>query len=102
MPEALGIVVVVLAIAAGVWLSVNTQHQLKQLRAELDLTQSQLNETQARLRQVQQQVSELKAAAEVVPPPPPRLPRSHASGLDDLREQLRAAHREGDESGADE
>jgi hypothetical protein len=102
MPEALGIVVFVVLIAAGVWLSVNAQNQLKQLRAELDLTQSQLNETGAQLRQVQQQVSELKAAAEVAPPPPPRLPRSRSGALDDLREQLRASHREGDESASDD
>jgi hypothetical protein len=85
MPEALGIVVVVVALAACVWLSVSTQNQLRQLRAELDETQRQLNE--------------LKAAAEATPPsaPPalPPLPRTRSSGgLDDLREQLRAAHRE--------
>lgn len=100
MPEALGIVVVVLVIAAGVWLSMGTRSQLAQLRAELDYTQSQLNETQAQLREVQKQVTDLEAAAEAVPPPP-RLPQSRSSGLDDLREQLRAAHREDDDSGSD-
>jgi hypothetical protein len=102
MPEAIGIVVLVVIVAAGVWLVAYTQQQLTQLRAELDQTQRMLNETQAALRDVQRQVSELKAAAEFVPPPP-RLPRSRASGLDDLREQLRAAHREGDDpAGTDE
>jgi predicted nucleic acid-binding Zn-ribbon protein len=91
MPEALGIVVVVVALAACVWLSVSTQNQLKQLRAELDQTQRQLNE--------------LKVAVEAVPPPPAGLPRARSSpsrGLDDLREQLRAAHSEEAEAPADE
>jgi len=101
MPEAIGIVVLVVIVAAGVWLAASTQQQLQRLRAELDQTQRLLNETQATLRDVQQQVSELKTAAEFVPPPP-RLPRSRASGLDDLREQLRAAHREGDDARTDD
>ena len=92
MPEALAIVVVVVALAACVWLSVSTQNQLKQLRAELDQTQRQLNE--------------LKATAESVPPPPAGLPKTRSSsgrGLDDLREQLRAAHSEEvDKAPADE
>jgi hypothetical protein len=84
MPEVLGIVAVVVALAACVWLSVNTQNQLKQLRAELDETQRQLNELKAAT----------EATARDAPSPPP-LPRSRSSGgLDDLREQLRAAHRE--------
>jgi hypothetical protein len=87
MAEALAIVVVVVALAACVWLSVRTQSDLRQLRAELDQTQRQVNE--------------LKAAVETVPPPPAGLPRTRSSGLDDLREQLRAAHREEDAS-ADE
>jgi septal ring factor EnvC (AmiA/AmiB activator) len=100
MPEALGILALVVIVAGGVWLAAATQQQIRQLRAELDQTQRQLNEAQATLREVQQQLSDLKVAAEYVPPPP-RLPRSRAGGLDDLREQLRAAHREGDEAGAD-
>jgi septal ring factor EnvC (AmiA/AmiB activator) len=96
MPEALGIVVFVAVIAAGVWLLVGTQSQLKQLRAELDQTQAQLNDTQQQVRDLQQQVNELKA--EAIAPPPPQLPRNRSSGLDDLREQLRAAHLEDDSS----
>jgi hypothetical protein len=81
MPLVLGILLVVAAVAVCLWLSITALNQVKQLRAELDETQRQLNE--------------LKAAAEVIPaPPPPPLPRSRSSGLDDLREQLRAAHRE--------
>ena len=43
-------------------------------------------------------VDELKAAANVLPAPPPPLPRTRTGGLDDLRQQLREAHREGDDS----
>jgi hypothetical protein len=74
---ALGIVLIGLAI----WLSLRALSEIKQLRHELDETQRQLNE--------------LKAVTEAVPAaPPPPLPRTRSSGLDDLREQLRAAHRE--------
>jgi len=78
---ALGALVVIVAFAVAIYLAYSALTQVKQLRRELDETQRQLNE--------------LKAAAEVVPaPPPPPLPRTRSSGLDDLREQLRAAHRE--------
>ena len=76
----LGIVIVVVAIAVCAWLSVTALSQIKQLRAELDETQRQLND--------------LKAAAEVAPSPPPPLPKTRSAGLEDLREQLRASHRE--------
>ena len=59
-----------------------------------------LTEAQASLRQIkreheqlQTELGELKAAAEVVPAPPP-LPKSRSGGLDDLRQQLRQAHAE--------
>ena len=48
---------------------------------------------------VQGELEELKAATEIVPSPP--LPRARSGGLTDLREQLRAAHRE-PEPGAEE
>jgi septal ring-binding cell division protein DamX len=75
----LSFVVVLVLIAVAIWLAYSAQTEVRQLRRELDETQRQLNE--------------LKAAAEVVPAPPP-LPRTRSSGLEDLREQLRAAHRE--------
>jgi hypothetical protein len=87
MPEALGTLVVVVAVAACVWLSISSRSQVRQLRAELEDTQRELNALKA--------VVETPAPA----PPPPPLPRSRSSsGLDDLREQLRAAHREEDSS----
>ncbi|MBV9579148.1 MAG: hypothetical protein JO057_11215 [Chloroflexi bacterium] len=95
MPEVLAIVVLAVALAAGVWLSVNLQTQLRQLRAELDQTQAQLNDTLRRVSAVEQQVTDLKATTVA---PPPRLPRNRSSELDDLREQLRAAHRTDPES----
>jgi hypothetical protein len=78
---ALGVIVVVALIAVAIALGLRALTEIKQLRGELDETQRQLNE--------------LKAAAEVIPsPPPPPLPRTRSGGLEDLREQLRAAHRE--------
>lgn len=111
MPTVLAILVVLVGLAVAVWLAYSALTQVKRLRGELDQTQSQLNETRqalAELRQslsatqqdlahTQQELTELKAAAEVLPPPPP-LPRARSSGLQDLREQLRAAHREDEPS----
>lgn len=76
------IVVVGALIALGAF-QYSALGQIRQLRAELDETQRQLNE--------------LKAAAEIVPSPP--LPRTRSGGLDDLRQQLREAHRTDDETG---
>jgi len=90
----LGLLVIVLAVAAALALGILARNEIKQLRSELDETQRQLNDTRREL-------SELKATAEappVVAPPP--LPRGRSARLDDLREQLRAAHRE--ETGSEE
>jgi hypothetical protein len=92
MADALGILVLLLVIAGAIGLGFRTQSDIKQLRSELDETQRLLNETR-------QQVEALKAAAEAQRVPPP-LPRTRSVGLDDLREQLRAAHRE--QSAADD
>jgi hypothetical protein len=86
MLVALSFVGLLVLVAAAIWLGYSAQTQLKRLRRELDETQREVNETRREL-------NELKAAAEVVPAPPP-LPRTRSSGLEDLREQLRAAHRE--------
>ena len=76
----LGFIILLGALAVVLWLTWNTRQELKLLRHDLDETQRQLNGLKA-------------AAADVVAAPPP-LPRSRSSGLEDLREQLRAAHRE--------
>lgn len=112
MLQALGLVVVFVAAAGALWLAWSALQQVKQLRAELDETQRQVNETQLQANEsqrqaneaerqaneAQRQVNELKAAAAAEPalPPLPPLPRGRSSGLEDLREQLRAAHREED------
>ena len=62
-------------------------HELGDLRHEIELTQHRLDNTQ-------REVAEMKMAAEVAPAPP--LPKARPGSLDDLREQLRAAHREPD------
>ena len=86
MVIAFSFVALLALVAAAIWLGYSAQAQVRQLRRELDETQHEVNETR-------RQLDELKAAAEVVPAPPP-LPRTRSSGLEDLREQLRAAHRE--------
>jgi hypothetical protein len=60
-------------------------------RATLAETQVALADTQAALTETQAAMAELKAATEIVPAPPP-LPKARSAGLDDLRQQLRAAH----------
>ena len=81
MLPVLGGLILLVLIGVAIALALRALNEIKQLRSELDETQHQLNE--------------LKAAAEVIPaPPPPPLPRTRSSGLEDLREQLRASHRE--------
>jgi septal ring factor EnvC (AmiA/AmiB activator) len=82
--------------------------QLQQVRAELDQVRQtrdraehaleQLRSEQAQTRrevaQAQRDVADVKTAIDMVPAPP--LPKARSAGLDDLRERLRAAHREPD------
>ena len=75
----LAFIALLVLVGVAIWLAYSARTDVVQLRLELDQTQRELNE--------------LKAAAEVVPVPPP-LPKTRSSGLEDLREQLRAAHRE--------
>ena len=87
-----GIVLLVLALAlaiGAVWLAYPLRRQVTQLSGDV-------NALQVALDQLRAEVADLRAAAEVVPVPP--LPKSRPAGLDDLREQLRAAHTEGEET----
>jgi outer membrane protein TolC len=98
MGVAIATLIVLVALAVALWLAYSALTQVRQLRGELDQTQTQLNTMREELDQTRQELDQLKAAAEVLPPPPPPLPRTRSGGLDDLREQLRAAHREESES----
>ena len=88
----LGGLILLVAVVVAIGLAMRALTEIRLLRSELDQTQRLLNDTRDEL-------NELKAAGEVVPAPPP-LPRSRSSGLEDLREQLRASHRE--ETASDE
>jgi hypothetical protein len=79
----LAVLVIGVALLAALAIGITALTQVKQLRLELEETRRQLDE--------------LKAAAEVLPVPPPPIRRSRTAGLDDLRQRLREAHREPDE-----
>jgi hypothetical protein len=68
------------------------------MHGELGDVKRLLDHTRRELDVARGELSELKAAAEVLPPPPPPLPKTRSGGLEDLRQQLRAAHREGDDA----
>ena len=87
MEQELALIAVVMSIAS-LWLVLQLRTQIGRLTPQLGALRSQLEDTQREL-------AELRAATEAVPAPP--LPRSRSGGLDDLRAQLRAAHREADE-----
>jgi hypothetical protein len=100
MGVALATLIVLVALAISLWLAYTALTQVRQLRRDLDLTQAHLNDTRQvledtrhELDETRRELGDLRAAAEIVPPPPP-LPRARSGGLEDLREQLRAAHRE--------
>jgi outer membrane murein-binding lipoprotein Lpp len=88
-----GIVLLVLALAlaiGAVWLAYPLRRQVDQLSGDV-------NALQAALDQLRAEVADLRAAAEVGPVPPP-LPKSRPAGLDDLRQRLRAAHTEAEDT----
>jgi hypothetical protein len=91
MAIGLGVVLllVTLAMAAGaLWL-------VTPLRRRVDRLSDDVNSLQVALEDMRAELTDLHAAAQVVPVPP--LPRTRPGGLDDLRERLRAAHTEADE-----
>jgi len=74
----------------------NSDADLERLRqssgAELEPLRQELTDLRRDLDHAQRELEELKTITQVVPAPP--LPRARSVGLSDLREQLRAAHRE--------
>ncbi len=100
MDLAMGVALLALlaaAIALGVaWRLHRQLSALKATEAERqqahERAQQQREQQQRELEQVRRELAELKAAAEVVPVPP--VPKGRSGRLDDLREQLRVAHRE--------
>ena len=89
MEQEIALIALVMSVAA-LWMVLQLRNQLGRLPAQLRTLQTQLEETRREL-------AELKAGSEAVPAPPlPPLPKTRSGGLDDLREQLRAAHREPD------
>jgi hypothetical protein len=77
------------ALATGRQLNTDMQSAHEAVHAEM-------GELRRELDRALRELGELKTAAEAVPAPP--LPKARPGGLDDLREQLRAAHREPDDT----
>ena len=104
---ALALLVAIAAVAIG-W---QLRQRLRAIEQRLDAAEQHLVRTETEMRdivadvraqlgQTSRELSELKAATEIVPGPP--LPRGRSRRLDDLRERLRASHHEeGAESEAD-
>jgi uncharacterized coiled-coil DUF342 family protein len=114
MPQILGAGAVVIAILAlGFAIGLRTQiarisrtlaSDLEQLsrtlvdfRGQVDELRGQVDQLHGQVDGLRRELADLKAAAEVANVPPP-LPRARAGRLDDLREQLRASHRESESS----
>ena len=89
---------------AGLAIGLSLRGELARTRALLAAATSQAAETQHSLAALREQLDQartelvtLREAAEA--PPPLTLPKARSAGLDDLREQLRAAaQREADEA----
>jgi peptidoglycan hydrolase CwlO-like protein len=73
-----------------------TQSQLESSARSLHELQSRLDQTRVELDQARQEITALQTVAET--PPPLTLPRARTGALDDLREQLRAAQQEAEET----
>ena len=91
MDLAVAVLALVVALAAfGLALRLN--RSLHRLPAEVGALRGELDQTRDELARAERELADLKAAAEVLPVPP--LPRTRSARLDDLRQQLREAHRE--------
>jgi hypothetical protein len=99
MEPALALALVAALLAAGATavaldLRGRTTRLTEEVRSQgqdLATTRATLAETKVALAETHAALAELKAATEIVPAPPP-LPKARSGGLDDLRQQLRAAH----------
>jgi hypothetical protein len=109
----IALIAVVMAVAA-LWMAMGQRSQVSRLVAEakrmrqeivdlrsdlaaseqrLAATEGRLTSAEERAATTAQRLTELTEAA-----PTPPLPRARSADLDDLRAQLRAAHREGDDA----
>ncbi len=82
------------ALTAGRQLNAEMQAAHEAVHDELADVRTELQTVQREVERAHRELDELKAAAAVLPVPP--LPKARSGGLDDLREQLRAAHRDPD------
>jgi outer membrane murein-binding lipoprotein Lpp len=95
-----GVVLLVLALAlsiGAVWLAYPLRRRVDQLAGDVNSLQAALDQLRAEQAELRAELAEVRAAAEVVPVPPP-LPKSRPAGLDDLRQRLRAAHTEAEDT----
>ena len=93
-----GVVLLVLALAlaiGAVWLAYPLRRRVDQLSGDVNSLQVALDQLRAELGDLRTEVADLRAA-EVVPVPP--LPKTRPAGLDDLRQRLRAAHTEAEDT----
>jgi hypothetical protein len=100
MPLILGAATVVIAILAlGFAIGLRTQvaRISRTMASDLEQLSRTLVDLRGQVDELQRELADLKSAAEVANVPPP-LPRARAGRLDDLREQLRASHRESESS----
>jgi hypothetical protein len=81
------------AAVAALVLAFTLRNRLDALERSALAAQRFAEDARRQLDTMRGELAELKAAAEASPPPPP-LPRTRSAGLDDLRQQLRAAHSE--------
>ncbi len=100
MELALSLVAIFVAVVAlGLVLSLRSQvgqiPRVADPAADLERLRQELIDIRRDLTHSQRELDELKSVTEIAPAAPP-LPRARSVGLTDLREQLRAAHREAD------
>jgi outer membrane murein-binding lipoprotein Lpp len=94
MVPGIALLVVLLLLAFG--MAIVAVRQVLPLRHQVNQLASDVNSLQVALEDLRSELADLRAAAQAVPAPP--LPKTRPGGLDDLRERLRAAHSESEES----